>query len=72
LGASALLKMSSGMLFGKGLAGWCEKNLNPEVEMFFAPSIVSKLVNKWGAEKLADESDKVDIFSTMLPLYKQN
>eukprot|EP00511_Aplanochytrium_stocchinoi_P007654 CAMPEP_0204844266 /NCGR_PEP_ID=MMETSP1347-20130617/94_1 /ASSEMBLY_ACC=CAM_ASM_000690 /TAXON_ID=215587 /ORGANISM="Aplanochytrium stocchinoi, Strain GSBS06" /LENGTH=398 /DNA_ID=CAMNT_0051983577 /DNA_START=37 /DNA_END=1233 /DNA_ORIENTATION=- len=52
LGASAVLKIVSGMLAPKSIAKFLDARLNPKLEMFFAPTVITMLRDKWGREKM--------------------
>jgi hypothetical protein len=57
-GPSALLKLVSSMVAPPAVAKWLEQSVNPPLEMFFAPTVMSQLRERWGREKLAAKSDE--------------
>ena len=56
-GPSGLAKMVSGMMAPKSIACWVDSKLNPKLEMFFAPSVMAVLMDKFGKEEFEKMGD---------------
>jgi hypothetical protein len=56
-GPSGLAKMVSGMMAPKSIARWVDSKLNPKLEMFFAPSVMTELMDKFGKEEFDKMGD---------------
>lgn len=55
---SGLLKMGLGLAAPKKLAAWADRNLNPHLEMFFAPGVLTELVAQHGHAEVARRSER--------------
>ena len=45
------------MMGPQRLKQWAAHRLSPRLEMFFAPTVIADLLNKWGREELDLKSD---------------
>lgn len=50
-GPSGIVKMVTGMAAPKAVANWFDDHLNPKLEMFFAPSVMTELTNRLGKQQ---------------------
>lgn len=56
-GPSGIVKMVLGMVSPGGLGGWMAGKLNPTLEMFFAPTVMTELKNQWGKATFDERCD---------------
>lgn len=56
-GPSGFLKMFIDMVGPEGLKRWASRRLNPQLEMFFAPTVINALLSRWGREEMDRKSD---------------
>ncbi len=56
-GPSGLLKMIGSMVAPPAVGKWLDKNLHPPLEMFFAPTVMTQLVARWGKNVLDEKCD---------------
>ncbi len=56
-GPSGLAKMVSGIMAPKSVANWIDSKLNPKLEMFFTPSVMGTLVEKFGKNEFEEMGD---------------
>lgn len=67
-GLTAYLKMGSDMIAPKFISNWLDKKLNPAIELFFAPTVMTKLISKMGRTTFNKKSDQAlaDFASAMI------
>lgn len=56
-GPSGVVKMLSGMVAPKSVATWVDDKLDPKLEMFFAPTVMTALADKFGKETFEKMGD---------------
>ncbi|NND67238.1 MAG: DUF2855 family protein [Halioglobus sp.] len=56
-GPSGFLKMFIDMMAPQGIKNWAARNLNPKLEMFFAPTVINELIAQWGRDELTRRTD---------------
>ena len=49
--------MMGSMVAPPAVGKWLDKNLHPTLEMFFAPTVMTQLVARWGREELDQKCD---------------
>jgi uncharacterized protein DUF2855 len=54
---SGFLKMFIDMVAPQAIKSWASRNLNPRLEMFFAPTVINELLSSWGKEEMERKSD---------------
>jgi len=54
---SSILKLVGSMLAPPPVAKWLDKHLNPTLEMFFAPTVMSELIARWGRSEFDEKCD---------------
>jgi NADPH:quinone reductase-like Zn-dependent oxidoreductase len=57
-GLSGFCKMFIDMIAPQAMKSWASRNLNPRLEMFFAPTVITQLLALWGKEAMDQKSDK--------------
>lgn len=56
-GPSGFLKMFIDMVGPKPMKQWANRRLNPTLEMFFAPTVINMLLDRWGKDEMDRRSD---------------
>ncbi|MCX2980730.1 DUF2855 family protein [Halieaceae bacterium IMCC14734] len=56
-GPSGFVKMLIDMVAPASIKTWAARRLSPKLEMFFAPTVISELLDKWGHEQMDIKSD---------------
>lgn len=56
-GASGFVKMLIDMMGPQWAKHWAARRLSPRLEMFFAPTVIGALLERWGREELDRRSD---------------
>jgi len=56
-GPGGFFKMFIDMIAPQGMKNWASRNLNPKLEMFFAPTVINELVSQWGRDELTRRTD---------------
>jgi len=56
-GPSGFLKMLIDMIAPASIKAWAARRLSPKLEMFFAPTVISELLESWGRAKMDMKSD---------------
>ncbi|MCP4841755.1 MAG: DUF2855 family protein [Halieaceae bacterium] len=56
-GPGGFFKMFIDMVGPQRLKQWAAHRLSPRLEMFFAPTVIADLLNKWGREEMDRKSD---------------
>jgi hypothetical protein len=56
-GLPGFLKMFIDMMGPQPIKNWASRNLNPQLEMFFAPTVIKELLDRWGQDEMDRKSD---------------
>lgn len=57
-GPTAYLKMGADMMAPQFIGQWVDKKLNPKIELFFAPTVMTKLIGLMGKATFNKKSDE--------------
>lgn len=54
---SGFLKMFIDMIAPQPIKNWASRSLSPPLEMFFAPTVITELLARWGQEEMNERSN---------------